>query len=276
MIELRDVRRALGGTPVLRGVRLAVARGERVAVVGPSGAGKTSLFRVLNLTLRPDGGTYELDGRDTSRLRGEERRRARAGIATIHQLHDVVHRLTALENVLAGRLGRWGALEALRARFAPRQEDVDAAAEALRRVDLLAKALVRTDRLSGGEQQRVAIARAFFQEASVILADEPVASVDPGLQEGIVRLLVEASQRDGRTVVVSLHHPHLARRFFPRIVALRDGAVAFDVPSEEAGDARLAELFAGDAGPTWTPGAPEEPGVPRAVRPACRPTDVRL
>src|SRR5262245_10571548 len=227
MIELADVRRSLSGSAVLRGVRLSVGTGERVAIVGPSGAGKTTLFRILNLTLRPDGGVYRLQGRDTSELRGESRRAARAGIATIHQLHDVVQRLTVLENVLAGRLGRWGALEALRARFAPRQEDVDAAADALRRVDLLDKALSRTDRLSGGQQQRVAIARALFQDAALVLADEPVASVDPGLQEGIVRLLADLSERDGRTLLVSLHHPHLARRFFPRIVAMKDGAVAF-------------------------------------------------
>ena len=101
MIELADVRRSLGETPALRGVRLAVAKGERLAIVGPSAAGKTTLFRVLNLTLRPDGGTYRLDGRDTAALHGEERRAARSGIATIHQLHDVVQRLTVLENVLA-------------------------------------------------------------------------------------------------------------------------------------------------------------------------------
>lgn len=276
MISLTDVTRSLGGNPALRGVRLEVAAGERIALVGPSGAGKTTLFRVLNLTLRPDGGRYLLDGRDTAELRGPERRAARTRIATIHQQHDIVGRMTVLDNVLAGRLGRWSAWETLRGRIFPRQADVDEAAEVLRRVGMLDRALQRADRLSGGQQQRVAIARALFQDARLLLADEPVASVDPGLQEGILRLLAEAAERDGRTLLVNLHHPQLARRWFRRIVALREGRVAFDVPSAEADDARLAELFDVGGPQAEAPSDPPPPGEPRVTRPACRPTDVGL
>jgi len=276
LLTLTDVTRSLGGNPALRGVRLAVAEGERIALVGPSGAGKTSLFRVLNLTLRPDGGTYLLAGQDTAALRGAERRAARSRIATIHQQHDLVGRMTALENVLSGRLGRWNAWQALGARLFPRASDVEEAAEVLRRVEMLDRIGDRADRLSGGQQQRVAIARALFQDARVILADEPVASVDPGLQEEIVRLLVETSERDGRTLLVNLHHPHLALRFFPRIVALREGRVAFDRPCGEVDGGLLRDLFGGDPGPIGDAAADSPATGPRVTRPACRPTDVGI
>ncbi len=271
MFALADLTRSLGGNRALRGIHLRVADGERIAVLGPSGAGKTTLFNVLNLTLRPDGGEYCLRGRNTATLTGQERRAARTEIATIHQQHDIVPRLTVLENVLAGRLGRWGLARTVGARLWPRKDDVEAVRGVLGRVGLAGKIDERSDRLSGGQQQRVAIARALFQDAKLILADEPVASVDPGLQEDILRILVDANERDGRTLVVNLHQPDLARRYFPRIVALREGAVAFDAPASQVSDAWLTALFAGDAGP-----APGErfPEPVRIARPACRPTDV--
>jgi phosphonate transport system ATP-binding protein len=225
-------------------VDLDVAAGERVAVVGPSGAGKTTLLRVLNLGLRPDGGSYALDGRDAAALRGRERRLARTKIATIHQQHDVVGRLSVLKNVLVGRLGIWNAAHATRTWFWPSDDDVAQAHAVAQRVGIADKLFQRADRLSGGQQQRVAIARALFQDARLVLADEPVASVDPSLAEEIVALLVRSADEDGRTLLVNLHQPDLVRRHFRRVVGVRDGVVAFDLPVERADDAMLAAFFA--------------------------------
>jgi phosphonate transport system ATP-binding protein len=243
VIKLAGVARTLATTPALRGVDLAVASGERVAVVGPSGAGKTTLFRVLNLGLRPDEGTYEFDGRDSRTLRGAALREARTRIATIHQQHDVVGRLTVMKNILAGRLGRWSFARATRAWIFPTQQDVDEAAAVAARVGLSAKLLHRADRLSGGQQQRVAIARALFQDARLVLADEPVASVDPALADEIVALLVRSAAEDGRTLLVNLHQAELVRRHFRRVVGIREGRVAFDLPTERVDDALLASSF---------------------------------
>jgi len=243
LIRLSGVTRTLGSTRALRGVSIDVAAGERIAVVGPSGAGKTTLLRVLNLGLRPDGGAYELDGADTRTLRGAALRRARTRIATIHQQHDVVGRLSVLKNVLAGRLGSWSWTRATRAWIWPSAADVEAAHAVAARVGIGDKLFQRADRLSGGQQQRVAIARALFQDARLLLADEPVASVDPALAEEIVALLVRSAEEDGRTLIVNLHQPDLVRRHFRRVVGVRGGAVAFDLPVARVDDALLGSFF---------------------------------
>jgi len=245
MIGLHQLDVALGGRPVLRSIDLAVARGERVALLGPSGAGKTTLFRVLNLGLPPDAGGYHLDGVDSAALRGPARRQARAGIATVHQQHDLVGRLDVLRNILAGRLGAWGLWRSVRQYTWPERVDVAAVERILARVGIPEKLHERADRLSGGQQQRAAIARALFQDARLVLADEPVSAVDPGLAEDIVGLLCRTCAEDGRTLVASLHQPQLARRFFPRIVGMSAGRIVFDLPAAEVDDARLRALFAG-------------------------------
>ena len=259
---------SLGSTPALRGVDLRVAAGERVAVVGPSGAGKTTLFRVLNLGLRPDDGTYELDGTDTDDLRGGDLRAARARIATIHQQHDVVGRLSVLKNILAGRLGAWSWTQSTRAWLWPSRDEVEAAAAVAARVGIADKLFDRADRLSGGQQQRVAIARALFQGARLVLADEPVASVDPALAEEIVGLLVRSAAEDGRTLIVNLHQPELVRRHFARVVGVRDGRVAFDLPTSRVDDALLAQFFSRPPSPDREPLQ-----EPHAGPPACRPIE---
>jgi phosphonate transport system ATP-binding protein len=268
-IRLAGVVRSFDGVAALRGVDLRVARGERIAVVGPSGAGKTTLFRVLNLALRPDAGTYQLEGRDVSELRGAELRAARTHIATIHQQHDVVGRLTVLQNILAGRLGVWGFGRATRTWLWPSAEDVAEAAAVAERMGIGEKLRQRADRLSGGQQQRVAIARALFQDARVVLADEPVASVDPALAEEIVSLLDRSAAEDGRTLLVNLHQPDLVRRHFCRVVGLREGRVAFDLDVEKVDDALLSQFFSArrDAAKG------DEPAPVRVPRPACRPME---
>ncbi len=244
MYELRGIRKVFApGEVALDGISLAVGRGEHVALIGPSGAGKTTLFRILNLTLRPTGGTLILDGRDVAALSDADLRRARTRIGTIYQQHNLVGRLRVVHNVLAGNLGRWSTLTALASLMRPR--GVSEASRALEKVGIPEKLYARTDELSGGQQQRVAIARVLVQDPDTILADEPVSSVDPSLAVAIVSLLRDLSHESRKTLLVNLHSVDLALAYFPRIVGIRDGRVHFDLAPDKVGAALLAELYAG-------------------------------
>jgi phosphonate transport system ATP-binding protein len=242
-------------------VDLKIDRGEKVAAIGPSGAGKTTLFRMLNLTVRLTSGRLWIAGQEVSNLRGARLRELRRKIGTVYQQHNLVPRLRVIHNVLAGRLGVWSLPRALRSLIRPRQEDVRAAHQALSQVSIPEKLWARTDELSGGQQQRVAIARVLLQNPEVILADEPVSSVDPTLAHGIVRLLVDLSTSFHKTLVMNLHSVDLALAYFPRIIGFRDGQVAFDRSPNEISDDLLTALYAGGV-----TGAPSE-DVPHAVAP---------
>ncbi|MBI4627499.1 MAG: phosphonate ABC transporter ATP-binding protein [Candidatus Rokubacteria bacterium] len=244
MYELSGIRKVFaGGEAALDGVSLAVGRGEHVAFVGPSGAGKTTLFRILNLTLRPTAGTLVLDGRDVAGLSDAELRRARTRIGTIYQRQNLVGRLRVVHNVLAGNLGRWSTATALASLVRPR--GVEEAARALEQVGMPEKLWARTDELSGGQQQRVAIARVLVQNPDVILADEPVSSVDPSLAVTIVSLLRDLSHERRKTLLMNLHSVELALAYFPRIVGIRDGRIHFDLAPARVTRELLAELYAG-------------------------------
>lgn len=236
-------KRFAGGLLALDGVSLDVARGEHVAFIGPSGAGKTTLFRVLNLTIRPTAGVLRFDGRDVRGLADGGLRELRRGIGTIYQQHNLVGRLRVVHNVLAGNLGRWSAWRALGSLVRPRE--VARAEEALAQVGIPEKLYARTDELSGGQQQRVAIARVLVQDPAVILADEPVSSVDPSLAVAIVTLLRDLSHESRKTLLMNLHSIELALRHFPRIVGVRDGRVAFDLPAAAVTPEQLQALYAG-------------------------------
>jgi len=237
-----------GGVVAVNDVSLKIGTGERVAVIGPSGAGKTTLFRILNLTVRQTGGRLWIKDQEVTHLWGSPLRRMRRIIGTVYQQHNLVPRLRVVHNVLAGRLGDWSLWRALRSLIAPRREDARAAHQALSQVGIPEKLWARTDELSGGQQQRVAIARVLVQRPEVILADEPVSSVDPTLAQGIVNLLVELSGTFHTTLVMNLHSVDLALAYFPRVIGFRDGQVAFDRPSVEVTDDLLNALYAGGSG----------------------------
>jgi phosphonate transport system ATP-binding protein len=233
-----------GRVRALHGIDLRIERGERVAILGPSGAGKSSLLRLLNATARPTQGSIQYDGQELAALSGRELRAARRRIGTVFQHPSLVPPLSALQNVLCGRLAAWSFLQSLRALVRPRQDDVERATAALRRVDLAEKSSARADELSGGQQQRVAIARMLVQDPEVVLADEPFASLDPALTAQLADLLIAVSA--GRTMIAMLHDVGLALERFPRVIGLRDGRIHFDRPSAEVSPGLLQELYARD------------------------------
>jgi phosphonate transport system ATP-binding protein len=225
----------------LSDVSFSVEPGEFVAVLGPSGAGKTTLFRCLTGLTRPDGGSVLVRGRDICAIRGRELRAARQDVALIFQQFNLVRRLTALHNVLAGRLARLPTWRVLLRRFA--RADRQRALACLEAVGLLDRAYARADELSGGQQQRVAIARALAQEATVVLADEPVASLDPESATAVLDTL-RVVARAGVAVVASLHQVHLATAYADRIIALRAGRVIEDAPMARLDASAFDQIYA--------------------------------
>jgi phosphonate transport system ATP-binding protein len=231
-----------GGTVALDGVNLDIAEGELVALIGPSGAGKSTLLRCLNGFVAPTRGEVRVGGATVTGATGERLRLIRAGIGFIFQQFNLQRRLSVLENVLMGGLARAPRLRSLLGLFPA--GDVVRARAALARVGLGGLDERRVDTLSGGQQQRVAIARVLVQEPRVILADEPMASLDPALSESVLALLQRISDEDGITVVTSLHVLDLARRYSRRVIGLRAGGVVYDGSPESLTEAAAQCIFA--------------------------------
>lgn len=222
---------------------------ERVALLGPSGAGKTTLFRLLNATLRPTSGTLTFDGSDVGAMSSRELRQMRRRIGTIYQQHQLVPSLSAFQNTLCGKLGSWSLLETVRSAARPTKRDAEQAIAALEAVGLADKRNARADELSGGQQQRLTIARVLMQDPDVILADEPFASLDPALTESVASLLLELVGNGKRTLVATLHDVDLALRYFPRVAALRDARILFDKAPSDVSREDLDELYGNDSDP---------------------------
>jgi phosphonate transport system ATP-binding protein len=226
--QLRGVRVEYANCCALDSIDLDIQPGNAVALVGPSGAGKTTLLGLLNGTVRPTRGTVAADEHVLSDLSASELRRVRADIGFIHQDLALVPSLRALQNVLAGRLGRISFLQGLRDAIFPSPECIADVYAILDRVGISEKLYEPVRRLSGGQRQRVAIARALYQHPRALLADEPVSSVDPARARDAVALLVEISRERKLTLCVSLHNLELAREFFPRLIGLRGARIVFD------------------------------------------------
>jgi phosphonate transport system ATP-binding protein len=230
-----------GGRRALNDLSLQVNAGELVVVLGANGSGKSTLLRCIVRLTEPGSGSIRVLSRDIASLHGAELREARRSVAMIFQSANLVRRRSALANVASGALGRHHDLLTALGRL-PRQELL-AAGALLDRVGLLHLAHSRADTLSGGEAQRVAIARALAQQPRVLLADEPVASLDPEAAEEILLLLARLATDDGLAVLCVLHQPDLALRHARRIVGLRQGQVIFDASASQVKSHAIAELY---------------------------------
>jgi phosphonate transport system ATP-binding protein len=247
------------GTPALRGVSLSIPRGQFCVILGPSGAGKSTLLRAVNALISPSDGRVLIDGQA---LTPSSQKHLRRRVAMVHQHFNLSPRLSVAANVLAGVLPTVPLWRALSGWFAA--EHRAKACELLAQVGLAPGHLQRrAGDLSGGQQQRVGIARAFMLNPDVVLADEPVASLDPKVASDILNLIRDAARQRGATVMCSLHQVDLARRFADRIVGMRDGAVVFDGAPEDLSDERLHALY---HGARW-----EEPESTRAHAPQSLP-----
>jgi phosphonate transport system ATP-binding protein len=229
----------------LDGVSFSVAPGQFLAVVGLSGSGKSTLLRCINRLIEPTSGQVIWNGIDVTAASQEELRRIRRRIGMIFQHFNLVTRSSVLTNTLAGRLGYINPFWSLVNHFPG--EDVRQALEKLERVGIGDKANVRADELSGGQQQRVGIARALMQNPQILLADEPVASLDPVLAHSIMKILKQLNQEDGITVICSLHFLDLVQRYADRAIALNQGQLVFDGLPHEIDDERFREIYGKDA-----------------------------
>jgi phosphonate transport system ATP-binding protein len=243
VLAIEGLSKAFGKREILRGIDLAVRPGELTVVLGANGSGKSTLLRCAMRLIEPDGGTVTLCGATLHDRKGEELRRARRSAAMVFQQVLLVRRRTALQNVQFGALGELPFHRSLSTRVFP-AELRQRALDALERVRLAELAHQRAATLSGGQAQRVAVARALCQRARVILADEPVASLDPRAAESVLALLADVAHNEQLGVLVVLHQPELARRYADRLIGFLAGRISFDRPPDAVRDDEIALLYA--------------------------------
>jgi phosphonate transport system ATP-binding protein len=248
MISIRGLSKTYsGGVRALNNVSIDVAPGEFLVILGPSGAGKSTLLRCINRLVEPSEGQVFHNGAEITGHRGDLRA-IRRQFGMVFQQFNLVKRLSVLVNVLAGRLGYRSVLRSLFYSFP--EADKRIAIECLARVNMEHKAFQRADTLSGGEQQRVAIARALAQQPTVILADEPVASLDPKIARQVLGYLRQVAQELGITVLCNLHQVEYAKEFSERVVGMSRGSVVFEGPSSELTDEILHRIYYREPGET--------------------------
>lgn len=245
MIRVRDLTKRYGsGVAALDRISLEIGAGEFVALIGASGAGKSTFLRCLNGLVTPTAGLVSVDGRSVTGASGPELRTVRARVGFVFQQFNLLKRLSVLDNVLVGTLSRVDGWRSLLARF-PGKE-LERARRTLRRVGLAGLEDRRADTLSGGQQQRVAIARALVQEPLVLLADEPMSSLDPASSRSVMELLQDINREDGLTVIASIHVLDLAVTYGRRIVGLRAGRIVHDGPAAELSQPAAEAIFGGE------------------------------
>ena len=257
------------GYRAINGFSLRVDAGERVAIIGPSGAGKTTLLRLIASALRPTSGALNVLGVDPWHIDRADLRRLRARIGMVHQSPPIPPRQRVVTAVLGGRLGVWPLWKTLGSLAYP--ADIAGARARLECMEIGDKLFERCDRLSGGQMQRVGVARVLYQQPDLVLTDEPVSAVDPALSDRVIGELSRDAQARGVTLIASLHAVDLALHWFPRIVGIRGGELAFDLPPVRVTDEMLHELYASESAvvPTQTnqPLNVPAPGIRR--KPLC-------
>ena len=246
MLEIKNLSKKYEGGPLaLDDVSFNIPQGEFLAVIGLSGSGKSTLLRCINRLVEPTAGDIIWDGINVTQASDDELRTVRRKIGMVFQHFNLVNRSTVLTNVLTGRLGYTNPAMSFLNKFP--QSDVEKAYQELERVGIAEKAHQRADELSGGQQQRVGIARAMMQNPAIILADEPVASLDPVLAHSIMQHLEKINKEQGVTILCSLHFLDLVHRYADRVVALNDGKLMFDGPPTEIDDDKFREIYGKDA-----------------------------
>ncbi|MDQ6434601.1 phosphonate ABC transporter ATP-binding protein [Mesorhizobium sp. LHD-90] len=266
-ISIRNLSKSFGKKRALDNVSLEIQRGEMVALIGASGSGKSTLIRHIcglevgqagQSTVEVLGSSIQHGGRLATKARDMRR-----NIGVVFQQFNLVGRLSVLSNVLLGNLGRIPAWRGTLGWFTA--EEKKAAREALARVGIPEVAWQRASTLSGGQQQRAAIARTLVQRSNILLADEPIASLDPSSARRVMEILATVNREEQITCVVSLHQVEYARRYCPRTVALRDGRIVFDGPSSELTNPMLVELYGANSEELILPEAPPQPAKPKRV-----------
>jgi phosphonate transport system ATP-binding protein len=244
MLEIRSLSRHFGDVHAVDDVSLNVETGEFVGIIGRSGAGKSTLLRLINRLVDPTSGQIMSGGRDVTALKGHELRLWRARSAMIFQQFNLIERLDVLTNVLVGRIAHHGFVSSMARHFSDAERTL--AIQALDRLDLAPQALQRAGTLSGGQQQRVAIAKALVQNPNMLLADEPIASLDPANATRVMEALKSINADDGITVLVNLHTLDTARAYCGRIIAMQAGKVRFDGTPAELTDERVRDIYGTD------------------------------
>lgn len=246
MLEIKNLTKIYeGGTQALDNVSFSVPNGEFLAIIGLSGSGKSTLLRCINRLVEPTQGQVILNGEDIAAASDDDLRGYRRRIGMVFQHFNLVNRLSVITNVLTGRLGYNNPAMSILNRFS--KEDIEQAMFQLERVGIADKANQRADELSGGQQQRVGIARAMMQNPEIILADEPVASLDPVLAHSIMQYLEKINKENGVTVICSLHFLDLVHRYANRAIALNEGKLVFDGEPKTIDDVKFKEIYGRDA-----------------------------
>lgn len=246
LIDIRDVSKVYdSGTVGLKNINLTIKKGEFVVVVGLSGAGKSTLLRTINRMHDVTNGDILIEGKSIIHYKGKELRNLRRKIGMIFQNFNLVKRSSVQRNVLSGRVGYYSTFKSVLGLFS--KKDKQKAIEALKQVKMVDKLYSRADELSGGQQQRVAIARALMQDPKIMLADEPIASLDPLTTKTVMDELKELNRKLGITVIVNLHSVPLAMQYADRIVGLRAGQLVYDKPIEEVQETDFDSIYEGAA-----------------------------
>ena len=245
MLSFTDIHKSFGSTKVLKGINLSIKQGELVAMIGASGCGKTTLIRTINGFVIPDAGKVFFEGEDINYSNATKLRKIRKKVGMIYQLFNLVDRTTSLQNVLTGVLGRMDhGLDSTLSLFGIfGKENTLKAMEYLDFVGIKSKHHWRVDKLSGGQKQRVAIARALMQEPHLLLADEPIANLDPKTAKKLLALLSQINREKGLTIITVLHHIDFVRNYFDRVIGIKDGEVVFDDKPERLDESTLDYIY---------------------------------
>ena len=246
MLEVRNLTKVFpNGTRALNDLSVTIPDGQFVVVIGLSGSGKSTFLRCINRLVEPTSGQVILHGEDVTAAGSDRLRRIRGQIGMIFQQFNLIRRESVLTNVLTGALGTTSEPASLFGHWP--KEEIERAYHNLERVGIAEKARQRADTLSGGQQQRVAIARTLMQRPRLLLADEPVASLDPATSHSVMRYVEQINKEDGITVICNLHFLSLARRYAQRVLALRDGELVGDLAPQSIDPAKFREIYGEDA-----------------------------